>query len=342
MSDAALVEDTGGDGAAPAAPARDRAPDGKFVGKAPETDGAAPVAKNGTAAPAANGKTGGTLAGGAEVVVPAAPATWPDDWRDLMAKEVGGEDKKAVAQELKRLQRFASPMAVWGSQRELETKLTGLVRVPGPKASEDDVAAYRKALGVPETVDGYFEKLNLGKGKVLGEADKPVAESFATALHAENATPGQVSKAIGWWLDYQQAAEDQRQENDGTFQKQTEIDLRKEWGAQYKPTSAAIKTLYDDLPPQVRDIIDGGRSATGNLLGNDPDFMRWLGSLALDLYPAAQNYGADGTTPVSDRLTQIRKIAQDTPDLMTNALRDEQTRLIQQQQNTGKRARRAA
>ena len=75
------------------------------------------------------------------VAEPAGEAsTWPTDWRERIASAHGGEDKKAVAKELRRLQRFADPAAVYGTARALESRLSegGLVKIPGRNASAEE------------------------------------------------------------------------------------------------------------------------------------------------------------------------------------------------------------
>jgi hypothetical protein len=43
-------------------------------------------------------------------------AGWPDDWPEIAAAHGGGDDR-VVAKELKRLQRFADPAALYGATR---------------------------------------------------------------------------------------------------------------------------------------------------------------------------------------------------------------------------------
>lgn len=289
--------------------------------------------------------TAASLATGGEVVVPAAPPTWPDDWREQMAKERAGDDAKAYDKELKRLKQLTSPGAVWAKAAELESKFGagGLLKMPGPKASDEEKSAFNKAMGIPESPDGYLDKIKLANNRVLGDADKPVIESFAKAVHPAGATPAVVNAATDWWFNFQQEQADRQAEADDTFMRQAEIDLRKEWGGSYKATTSAIATMLADAPPEVRDYFAGGRAGDGRKTGNDPAMLKWLGGLALELYPAAANYG-DGGGAGSDRLTEIRKIARGevAGQTLTPALEAEQTALIEAQQKTQRRSNRAA
>lgn len=115
--------------------------------------------------------------------------SWPSDWREQIASAHGGEDRKSVAKELRRLQRFADPAAVYGTARALESRLSegGFIKIPRENASAEDIATFRRALGVPEKASDYFQHIQLDNGAVLGEADRPLVDAFAAAMHAAGA-----------------------------------------------------------------------------------------------------------------------------------------------------------
>lgn len=58
---------------------------------------------------------------------------------------------------------------------ELKKATEGMVRIPGEGATEEDIAAYRKATGVPETNEGY--ELNVPEGEGFPEIAKIVCEA---------------------------------------------------------------------------------------------------------------------------------------------------------------------
>src|SRR5206468_684958 len=108
--------------------------------------------------------------------------TWPDDWRAKLA----GDDKAF----LKRLERFTDPAAVAKSYRELETKVSApKVNAPPADASPEQVAAWRKDQGLPETPDAYISGLEMPDGVVFGDADQPVLQKFAATAHEMNIPP---------------------------------------------------------------------------------------------------------------------------------------------------------
>jgi hypothetical protein len=70
----------------------------------------------------------------------------------------------------------------------------GMVTIPGDDASEDAIKAYRKATGVPESVDGYAMDIPDGDDK---ESFTGVAAAVKEAALAAGAPAGVVSKIWG-------------------------------------------------------------------------------------------------------------------------------------------------
>ena len=198
--------------------------------------------------------------GAGQAVAPAAPSpapepegeasTWPADWRERIASAHGGADNKAVAKELRRLQRFADPAAVYGTARALESRLSegGLVKIPGRNASADEIATFRRALGVPERPSGYFDHIKLDNGAVLGEADRPVADGFAAAMHEAGAPVAVVSKALNWYFRQQEEQAAALDESDEDFRRQAESELKESFGPGYRRHTNAIGALFASAP----------------------------------------------------------------------------------------------
>lgn len=107
----------------------------------------------------------------APVDPPADPVAgdWPEDWR---SKAAGGDEKL-----MKFLERYNSPKAVVGALVDARKLISqGVNRPPKADATPEEVAAWRAENGIPEKPDGY--EVSLPDGFVIGEADKPVVDSF--------------------------------------------------------------------------------------------------------------------------------------------------------------------
>lgn len=251
---------------------------------------------------------------------PDAKGYWPDDWREKMAKHLAAGDEKTYEKELKRLKRFADPSGVYGMAREAENKLhtSGLVKIPGKDASEEEIAEFNKAMGVPEKPEEYFEKLQLENGAVIGEADKPIADSFAEAVHKSGATPQFVNSAMNWYFEQQEKIAAEQDEADDTFHRESKSELKEEFGPAFDRKTNAIEVLFAQAPggTDVRNEsgvyarLMGGRTADGKLIGDDPDVVRWLVGMAQEFNPAAAvTEGAGGNAQtLQAELDQLRSL----------------------------------
>lgn len=245
---------------------------------------------------------------------------WPDDWREKMARHRAGDDEKAYKKELRRLQNFASPEGVYGMGREAEAKLTSgqLLKVPGKEASEEEIEAFAKALGVPEKPDEYTKDLTLENGAVVGDADKPFVDSFAETMHKAKARPEEFKAALNWYYAQQEAQAAQMDEEDDAYRIDSERELKEEFGPAFKRRIGAMPVLFQQAPGGsdiknergVYHRLMGGRTSDGRLIGNDPDIIRWLDSMRAEINPSA-TVTEDGVgTPetVENEITNIEKI----------------------------------
>ena len=318
-----------GTGATPAAPA-----------PAPAT-GTTPAAK--TTTPAAATKT---IATGADSEADdedtdapvgdgdkgAAKDFWPPNWREKAAEHYAAGDQKIYKKELARLQRIADPVGMYGMYRELEGKFTGggLLKVPGKDAKPEEIAQFHKALGVPETPDAYFKDMKLENGAVIGEADKPLVSAFATDLHKAGATPQVMNAALNWYYKQQEEIAAEQDEADDTFRRESERALKDELGPAFKRTTNAIATLFASAPGGTDVSNEGGlfarlmagRMADGKMIGNDPDMVKFLSSLATEINPAA-TLVEDGNQSGVSLDDEIRSIEKDMRENRREYFRDE-------------------
>ena len=201
---------------------------------------------------------------------PAAPAA-EADWRKLMA----GDDAKA----LKKLERYASPADFLKARDELELKLrdTNTVKIPGKDATEEDVAAFRKALGVPDKPDGYKITATPPEGVELGSYDQGVLTSMVERLHAAGASPDLVNAAHQFYYDQTVTALQVREQAAEERRKETEALLRAEFRGDFETNLKIAKTAMSDAFGLHGDAINevfNQRMEDGTKLGDDPRFIR--------------------------------------------------------------------
>lgn len=233
----------------------------------------------------------------------AAPADWPEDWR----AKVAGEDAK----ELARLQRMGSPADVWKAYRALEAKISSgqLKSAPKADATPEELAAWRKEAGLPETPEGY--KPQLPNGMIPGEADAPLIAGFQKTAHELGMTPEQFNKTLAWYYTEMDADAAQRAETDKAFRSEAEDALRAEWGANYRAEVKGIMNFMTaNAPAGLADTLFQSRTADGKLLGDHPEVLRWLASITRTVNPMATLVPAGSADPMKAGEARISEIEQ--------------------------------
>lgn len=244
-----------------------------------------------------------TIATGSVAEKPvAAPADWPDDWRNKFA----GEDKA----HLKQLERFASPNDVFKSYRALQARISsGELKSALPKdQTPEALATWRKENGIPEKPEEY--DLALDDGLVIGEQDKPLVGEFLNEMHAANASPAAVKSALSAY--YKLVAKQQAEliEADSNFRDESETALREEWGGEFRKNVNLVTNLLASAPEDVRLKIEAGRTPEGRKLGDDPAVLRWLANLSREVNPAATvvpGSGNNSGAAIDDEISTIEK-----------------------------------
>jgi len=283
----AAADDKGGGGGAPAASGG--APAGGDKGGG---DAAAAAA-----AAAGGGDKGGTPAGGDEGDK---KGYWPDDW---VSRVSGGDEKLA-----KRFSRYQSPEAVAKALVAAQNRLDSGEFIPAlPKdAKPDEVAAWRKQMGIPDKPEGY--ELKFDSGLVIGKEDKQIIDGFLKAAHDANLQPGQVKGAIEWYYQEQERQTEARVMKDDEERVACLDELNGEWGKGFRPQMNAIGGVLNLFPESVREDLKGARLPDGRGVFNHPDVLRAFAMIAKELNPTgvlAPGSVGDMAKSVEARLKEI-------------------------------------
>ena len=226
------------------------------------------------------------------------------DWRTSMA----GDDEKA----LKKLERFSDQPAMLKAYLALENKLHSgeYVRKLADDATDEEKAAWRTEVGVPEESKGYIENLELPDGVVLGEQDAPIAESFAEHAHKNDWAPKQFNEAMTWYYAHQEKMAADQDDKDAAYHQTSDDALRADWeGADYRRNLAAISNLMATWPDGLKESVLAARTPDGTLLGDSPEFSKTMAELAVKINPAATLIPANSADPakgVEGRLAEIK------------------------------------
>lgn len=194
-----------------------------------------------------------------------------NDWR---TEDSGGDERV-----LRELKRYANRHNVAKALVETKNKIrAGIAPLELPEnATEEQVAEYRKAIGIPDTPDGY--ELKFRQDFQATEDHKNMLSAWAAHAHAKNMLPAAAKEAVEF---VQQWEERQSRERTAAMQRmlmQTDRELESEYGADYRRNIGVLKETYLAFRPALRDIV------LSNL--HNKALIRELMEDALDANPTA-------------------------------------------------------
>ena len=194
-----------------------------------------------------------------------------ESWRDLI------EDEKLQ----KHAERFTSVDALVQANLESRQKLSKSIVPPGEGAEEEEVTAYREALGVPSDVDGYDFLLPEGMERTDQMMD---SEDHWANLFLDNNVPKATADVlIGEFRGEIEKMMGQKAEMDDAYTKQSEENMRKEWAEDYDKNiifaSRASEALLGDDFEDARHI----ETSDGRFILDNPILVRMFAKLGRDM-----------------------------------------------------------
>lgn len=301
--------------------------------------------------------------------VPAAPATVPpaatetppaapaDDWR---GKYVGKD--KARLKTLERYTDEESYLTATFNLRKENEELRGKIKTakPGADAKPEEIAAWRKASGIPEEPAAYVENLKIADGRIIGDNDKPTMLSFAEAMHKIDQPQAVVDSVASWYYEELERLTTEAIERDDSFLAESRIKLREDWSGDFDRNMSAIEDYLHAAPPEVREAILLGRTGDNRpiaklgdkerIISGDPRVLRWLAQQAMDAGHAGgkPGFGAgyDGAMGGDSRIAEIESWMRG-PDANQKYwkrpdVREEYRKLLEQRERMRARGHRAA
>ncbi len=195
------------------------------------------------------------------------------DWR----KGIAGED----AETLKELERIDSPSTLYKRFKDSQEfiRSSGKVKVPGEGATEQEVAEFRKAVGVPEKPDGYQITVKAPDGYEVTEGDKQFLGSMTERLHKAGATPEMVNVAHELYYEASHNALLEGEESYAQSAVKADKELRQFYGSRYDDSiafaNAAVSQFHNGDAAEVLDAKISVDGFTGNL-GDWPPFVKMM------------------------------------------------------------------
>lgn len=247
------------------------------------------------------------------------PAISTPTWRDSLPEPLRAE---------KSLQDFKDVGDLAKSYVATKALVGSKAAVPGPDAPPEAHAAFRKALGVPDTPDGY--QIKRPEIALTGAWDQGAEKDFLGAAHKLGLPPTAVQGILNWYGAYEatklQSA--QRQANE------TMAALRQEWGMNYdahlgRANRAVQQFGGDELisylaqtglgrhPAMVKAWVavanamveSGAMETEGDLGTSAEDAKAQLQAIYSDKNHAYNKPGSQGWQEAADEVLALRRIA---------------------------------
>lgn len=204
-----------------------------------------------------------------------------DTWRE----DYAGEDESKLAQ----LSRYASPNAAFDGLISAKQKISSgefKSTVPFPTDGDETAQAeWRESNGIPATADKY--EISLSGDRTISDADKPFADEFLAAAHSSNMSPAHANAALDFYYNNLDKQAEAREEADQVLKQSTEDALRAEWGNEYRANVNRIHGFLDGAPEGVKENFMDARYPDGTPVASDPDTLKWLVGMSVQLNPAS-------------------------------------------------------
>lgn len=244
---------------------------------------------------------------------------WREDWRDALA---GGDEAFG-----KRLKRFANPENFAKSYRELEKKFSA-AQTPQPPAADatpEQIEAYRKQVGVPDTPDGYGLKFAEEFGAT--DADNGVLQYIANMAHAQHWSPKQTTDAFGLYQSFMKAEREGHAAATVKARAETQVDLGREYGAELRRNLSIADEFLE--ANGLGELLDYADLKTGRRVLHTPALMKAIITLARANADEEALVGGDvggGGKSMDDEYRDLIKKSQAPGGKLTA---DEERRLLQ-------------
>ena len=185
-------------------------------------------------------------------------------------------------------------------------KMIGMdkIPVPGKHSTADDWNVIYDKLGRPSDPNEYQFETNL-------DANDPGLQQFKQVAHSIGLNADQANKILNFYGELSESGKETLAAQQQQVREQSELDLRKDWGLAFdKKIQAADNVFQKFFPNEMKEV----KLENGNLLGNDPQFIKALAGLADNFSEDNMTAENDLTMTPDDAQREIEKLtAPNTP-----------------------------
>jgi hypothetical protein len=216
------------------------------------------------------------------------------DQMDAVEPDEGQSWRDRYGEELKpTLERYSTEQDFGKAFMELRKQNSQRMAVqPKPdNGTEEDLAKWREAVGIPEEPGAYLE--NLPEGTVLGEDDKVIFSSLAESLHSSDVKPDVLHGIIDWYNGYRDEEMAAIETQDASDATQVSDLLREEMGVgEFRANINIINSFIEsELGEEMGQLLVNARGGDGKALFNNPEILKFFAKTARQVVPQSTIVG---------------------------------------------------
>jgi len=215
------------------------------------------------------------------------------DWRDGVP-----DDLKKVSD------RFNSRDDALRAIQDLQRR-DGQVRVPGKDASDEDRAAFSKAMGVPETAEGY----EYPEVEEMTDAIKAEREGWSGVFHANNISKTAADAMIQHATEIAAANMEAVAAADKKYADDRVDDLKTEWGKDFERNDEFNKRAVTDIAQRAGvdvEVLKQIETKDGRFVFDHPDLSRMFALIGREM--GEGRLGGVGESDRDSIETQIKEL----------------------------------
>jgi hypothetical protein len=216
-------------------------------------------------------------------------------WSDLV-KAIPDKDIRGFAERFTSLDELAKGGL---DLRRAASNRDGVIKVPGEKATVEEIAQFRKSLGVPETPAAYA--IEIPKGALERETDKQWFGSLMEIAHKRHVSREALDEMTKSFFEYGANTVRQMEEAMKVTKEAETVKLRSQWGADFERNAGLAERAHEHYSSPAWDEY---AKALG--LTNDPNYMRLMARIGAEVAPHNPII-ATSPTEAADNMTALKE-----------------------------------
>lgn len=169
------------------------------------------------------------------------------NWRELI------QDEKLR----KHAERFTTPDALVQANVDFRQKVSKAVVLPSKNASEDEVSSFRKALGVPDSEEGY-DFPQAAEGEELPEETIVAQKEWGKLFQDNNVSKTAAKNILDAYVQLKVSEDEMKIKADEVFANETRDYLKSQWKEEYDKNliiaSKAGEQIFGDMYDDVKTL----------------------------------------------------------------------------------------